>query len=483
MEGSAAKSLSVDPLLVKFSDILPSSGLIVDEIRDQVPESLVSQYFGPRASKSGWKYCKRSTPEEAAAIYSLWTKVYDDTHMPNKEISLQFARGLIMQQTQPVNWAEFAARRQRYREQLRERKLKLSSGKVGEGLGGVQVFGKKRLQAGVRKEEPLPAVVKLTLKEEVQDGCAMGKKVVSPKLKAHRGKQSDVGPGWVPNDLDAISGVIESTERLLAECRVELEERLVEVQGLEGQSRRAKIMLSDRVVMLEEEERELSNLNHRHTLLQSKVQDTELNSEGGSSEGSSSLEDLSLSIAFKSKSTAHCRTIVAGCREELRSVETRLRESLLRQENVQSRVSGLERLLIGMQDQSKKMSEGTGLAFFPRPLGNNPEKPLSEVHVINACPVCGYWFSCNNFVPLGCGHTYHGFCLAQHASTSSLCCFQDCREEFSADSIISIGICIPKPIGDLTYDIKVEDTADGEGKKSRTAGEHLDSLFLVFFVI
>lgn len=48
--------------------------------------------------------------------------MYDDLHMPNKEISLQFARGLILQQSQPVNWAEFSVRRQRYREQLRESK-------------------------------------------------------------------------------------------------------------------------------------------------------------------------------------------------------------------------------------------------------------------------------------------------------------------------------------------------------------------------
>lgn len=118
--GDGVKTLKQDPLFVKFSVVLPSVGAIVDEIREEIPESVVSRYFGPKASKSRWKYAKYTTAEEASTIYDLWTRVYDELHVPNKEISLQFARGLILQQTQPVNWAEFAVRRQRYREALRE---------------------------------------------------------------------------------------------------------------------------------------------------------------------------------------------------------------------------------------------------------------------------------------------------------------------------------------------------------------------------
>lgn len=125
-----------------------------------------------------------------------------------------------------------------------------------------------------------------------------------------------------------------------------------------------------------------------------------------------------------------------------------------------------------MYDQSKKMSEGTWLTFFPRPLGNNLEKPLSKVHVVNACPVCGYWYIANNFVPLGCGHIYHEFCLAVLATTSSLICFQDYREEFSMVGVTSIGIWILQPISDLSYNVKVEDIEAGQGGKSRTLNEY-----------
>ena len=484
--GTPAKlSLSHDPRFLKFSSILPSSGAIVDDIRDEVPESVVVKFFGPKASKSGWKYARYTTPEEASAIHALWTRVYDDNHMPNKEISLQFARGLILQQTQPVNWAEFAVRRQRYREQVRESKKNsiVKIEKCGEISGGVQVLGKKRLQ-GSRGEGMLP-VLKLSVKDEVGEECAMGKKVAATKGKGDRVRSDDVAPRWMQSDLLAMSGVIESTEGLLAGCREELKERVAEVERLEGQLRRAEIMLSDRVVMLEEHERELANFEEQHAVLRSKIAETEsLFCKGlGSEVLSSSLvadklqsDENSLSMALAAKSSAHCQTVVLGCRASVASIEGRLRESLERQSNVQSRVKGLECLIVGMHDQFKKMNEGTGHAFFPRPVGNNPEKPVSTVHVLNACPVCGYWYAAHNFVPLCCGHTYHLFCLSQHATTSSVCCFQDCKEEFSEASISSIGIRVSSPNSYLDCKVKIEGAEAREGGKSRTVGKHMQFL-------
>ncbi|KAG0556225.1 hypothetical protein KC19_11G036400 [Ceratodon purpureus] len=478
MEGSKTvpKSLSEDPLFIKFSKILPCHGAIVDEIREEIPESVVSSYFGPKASKSGWKYARHSKPEEAAAIFDLWTKVYDDGHMPNKEISLQFARGLILQQTQPVNWAEFAVRRQRYRERQRESKktgiVKVEKSIVN--LGGVQVLGKKRFQVPSHPvEAPLPSALKLTLKEELEEDFTMGKRVGPAKGKGFK-KTDDGAPRWEASELQAMSVVIERTESLLEGCRVELKESSVEVERLEGQSRRAAFNLSDRVVMLEDHEREVAGFLEKHTRLQSTIQETEslLSIQGGSEVLNSALvssklqvEDVALSMALASKASAHCRAIVLGCRVDLASVEEQLRESLERHENVRSRLSGLERLLVSMRDQSKKMNEGTGYAFFPRPIANNPESPLSTVHILNACPVCGYWYLANNFVPLSCGHTYHVFCLAQHARTSSLCCFQGCDQEFSSDSICSIGIRISQPITNLPSEVKIEGAKAGQGRE------------------
>jgi hypothetical protein len=35
---------------------LPDSGILVNNIKDKVPESVVYKYFGPKSLKSRWKY-------------------------------------------------------------------------------------------------------------------------------------------------------------------------------------------------------------------------------------------------------------------------------------------------------------------------------------------------------------------------------------------------------------------------------------------
>ena len=86
---------------------LPNDGVVVSDIKDKdVPKSVVCKYFGPKSSKSGWKYNTLTTADEQDAILSLFQRVYEVEDMPNKEISLQFARGLIlMSLDEPVNWA------------------------------------------------------------------------------------------------------------------------------------------------------------------------------------------------------------------------------------------------------------------------------------------------------------------------------------------------------------------------------------------
>lgn len=478
MEGSddRLKTLKEDPVFLKFAAVLPSSGAIVDDIRE-ISESEVCKYFGPKASKSGWKYAKHTTPEEASAIYNLWTRVYDDKCVPNKEITLQFARGLILQQTELVNWAEFAVRRQRYRDAVRVSKnlsgKGLESREVAKvGSRGVTILGKKRFQVHTREDTGIPACVKLTMKEVDE-----GKRVALSKVKGGRGKGDELGPSWVDTDLGDMQTMIGTTETMLEECRKELLESSAEVEVLEGQARRAAIMLSDRIVMLEDHEQELAKICDQAALLQNKIAEKEalLCKSGGSVELSLSLGDdklrcdeVCLSKALASRTAAHCSTVVVGCQADVASVECRLQESAQRRKNVLSRVSGLESLVVGMHDQLRKMNEGSGHGFFPRPVANNPQKPVSSIHCLNACPVCGFWYKSNNFIPLCCGHTYHPFCLSLHARSSSACCFQDCRQEFSEESIASIGIrpqkrssidsCTMKIEGGSSKDFPTKDT-------------------------
>jgi hypothetical protein len=76
---------------------LPAEGVNLEkDVKDtDVSLSEVCCYFGPKSSKSGWKYLEHSTPAEAASILALYCKVYGTTDIPNKELTLQFARGLF----------------------------------------------------------------------------------------------------------------------------------------------------------------------------------------------------------------------------------------------------------------------------------------------------------------------------------------------------------------------------------------------------
>lgn len=103
-------------------DGLPTGDVLISEIREEVSEATVCQYFGPKSSKSGWKYSSHTTVEEQSAILSLYRKVYEADDPPNKEITFSFAKGLIlMSKGVSVNWAQFAAERRKVREALRKK--------------------------------------------------------------------------------------------------------------------------------------------------------------------------------------------------------------------------------------------------------------------------------------------------------------------------------------------------------------------------
>ena len=100
----------------RLDSSLSTEGALVEKLTDgDITESEISRYFGPCASKSGWKFADPAfiTAEEAASILSLYRRVYAQKNIPNGEIILAFARGLVYQsqKQKPVNWDEFARRR------------------------------------------------------------------------------------------------------------------------------------------------------------------------------------------------------------------------------------------------------------------------------------------------------------------------------------------------------------------------------------
>jgi hypothetical protein len=108
---------------------------------------------------------------------------------------------------------------------------------------------------------------------------------------------------------------------------------------------------------------------------------------------------------------------VASYESAILDLDSELERSTNKNLKIETRVSSLEGLLQSMEEQLGSMNEGGGVVFFPRPIFGSPTTPTATVHTLNACPVCSFWFSCFDYSSLGYGHTYHPYCLAEHART------------------------------------------------------------------
>ena len=77
--------------------------------RDVSKEEL-AHAFGPKSSKNGWRCDHPLTSEAAREIEELYCRVTSRNKITNNELTLQFARGLLLEKRGvEVNWAAFAA--------------------------------------------------------------------------------------------------------------------------------------------------------------------------------------------------------------------------------------------------------------------------------------------------------------------------------------------------------------------------------------
>ena len=97
-----------------------------------VSKDELAHAFGPKSSKNGWRYDHRLTSEAAREVEELYCRVTSKNKITNNELTLQFARGLLLEgKGVEVNWAAFAAHLHSHRE-------KVCSAKAGkQGSSGV----------------------------------------------------------------------------------------------------------------------------------------------------------------------------------------------------------------------------------------------------------------------------------------------------------------------------------------------------------
>jgi hypothetical protein len=243
--------------------------IIVSEICKEVPESLIVRYFGKKSSKSGWKYNILPMLAEQEAILDLYCRVYDTNDIPNKEISVSFAKGLILMSLgKSVNWAQFSEERQKIRESLRKKaevRKEKREREVDDGLPKApSTLGKKRFSAD-RVGVGFPTTFSLTVKSDVDadQGFVMAKKGSSSK-SGHSG----VLPDWAGKDVEGMMCAIESNEVLLEECRECMRASSEEVILIEDWLWRAKLLLSDRQMMVTDNKAKLSLLREHHREVQ-----------------------------------------------------------------------------------------------------------------------------------------------------------------------------------------------------------------------
>ncbi len=95
--------------------------------------------------------------------------------------------------------------------------------------------------------------------------------------------------------------------------------------------------------------------------------------------------------------------------------------------------------------------------FYPLPLFCNPITFVKTSCSFNACPFCGLWYVCNNFMVVDYGDTFHPWCVATHVIFSLKCLVVGYEFLFTKQWCVTWGIrvlgnassnnCVNTPIG------------------------------------
>jgi hypothetical protein len=80
-----------------------------------------------------------------------------------------------------------------------------------------------------------------------------------------------------------------------------------------------------------------------------------------------------------------------------------------------------EKQILSVQFLSIRMNESGGEVLVPCPTLNVLSSSKETPCILNACPLCGLWFSCRNYLTASCRHTYHPSCMVEHAHVFSNC--------------------------------------------------------------
>ncbi len=190
----------------------------------------MAQSFGPKSSKNGWRFDYRLTPQAARDVEELYCRVTSKNKITNNEITLQFARGLLLEgKGVQVNWAAFAAHLHSHREKVCSVKAE-NTGKRQSREGSTGVSLPSPNSSGIRSSglaratfgAPIPGMVPMSVRSQ-SERMGRGKMTAAKALAP---------PNWSLVDIEGMKAQMLTKEQL---CAI-LNEK-VEVLKLEGEKK------------------------------------------------------------------------------------------------------------------------------------------------------------------------------------------------------------------------------------------------------
>ena len=173
--------------------------------RDVSKEEL-TQAFGPKSSKNGWRYDYRLSGDAARDVEELYCRVTSKTKITNNELTLQFARGLLLEgKGVQVNWAAFAAHLHSHREKVcsvkaeNTGKRQSREGSTGVSLpppnsSGIRSSGLARATFGA----PIPGLVPMSVRSQ-SERMGRGKMTAAKALAP---------PNWSLVDIEGMKATM-----------------------------------------------------------------------------------------------------------------------------------------------------------------------------------------------------------------------------------------------------------------------------------
>lgn len=199
-----------------------------------------------------------------------------------------------------------------------------------------------------------------------------------------------MGPSWEREEVESMVAIIQNCANSVVEIKVILEGNQLEKVSLEDKLRRAKMLLSDRQMILDdsgaevakcvEELRSVKSAIAKKSELVTALEVGSSNSEALShlrreiTNNEATCEKLIFHQGMEERTVARSQKVVLACEVDTVELSDQLENTIKRHAESQHRVLSMEKLVHKMTSQLAKMQDGRGAAFFPRPILESPQR-------------------------------------------------------------------------------------------------------------